>query len=330
MYRCLVASAVFIALAVVPSTAQIRVPAGVTPGGIEKPGGAGNSNDMAVDQINKFGNYGALQARLKQQNNKGKTAADLIAEDKAAAVALVATSKLSCTVSDAVLVAEDATAHTKTYEVACENGTGYFLVQSEPPVAPFGFSCFAADAARRADIAAHRQPAVACGLAANANPKAMAGRILSHAGRICEPRDYQWLGQNSKSNTDFLEVACRDGSGYIVRMPLPGSLAPMRIETCIESGRNGLACRMTESDPVIIASKDAIKQHNVSCEAEAVHVIGHETIKKRQVVEFFCPKQQPNGLVAFIPVDGSTAPFEALDCSAAKQRQAVCTLTKQN
>lgn len=331
-WTALVTSIVFAAIAV-PCAGQgstIPYQGTGTPGQDAPPPTVGNDNDIGVNQIQQFGNYDALKRRIKQANPSKKSLAELLAEDKANAVALVAASKLSCTVSDAVLVAEDATAHTKTYEVACENGTGYFLVQSEPPAAPSGFSCFAADAAKQADIAAHRQPAVACGLPANADPKAMAGRILSRAGKICDPRDYKWLGQNSKSNTDFLEVACLDGNGYIVRSPLPGSQAPVRIETCIESGRNGLPCRMTESDPVIIAARNALKQHNVPCDAESVHAIGHETIKRRQVVEFFCPAQQPNGLVAFIPAEGSTAPFETLDCKAAKQHQAVCTLTKQN
>lgn len=87
---------------------------------------------------------------------------------------------------------------------------------------------------------------------------------------------------------------------------------------------------MTESHPAIVASKDALKQHGVACEADKVRVIGYETVKKRRVVEFSCLKQQPKGLVAFIPVDDSKAPFEALDCDAAAKRQAVCTLTKSN
>jgi hypothetical protein len=71
-----------------------------------------------------------------------------------------------------------------------------------------------------------------------------------------------------------------------------------------------------------------LELHKVSCDAEAVHVIGHEAVKRREVVEYFCPKQQPNGLVAFLPTEGATAPFEVLDCPAAAKRQAVCTLTK--
>jgi len=55
-------------------------------------------------------------------------------------------------------------------------------------------------------------------------------------------------------------------------------------------------------------------------------VIGKETLSQRHVVEFACA-QHPEGLVAYIPLEGNTAPFETLDCAAAAKRGLVCKLT---
>lgn len=284
--------------------------------------------DPAVSQLMQFGNADALKQRLKQGNNHGKTVAQLLAEDNADAAALVASLKLSCTLINSMFVAEDTKANTKTYEVACQSGTGYFLVKSEPPGLPTGFTCFAADAARQADIAAHREPAVGCGLAENADPKKMASSVLARAGKTCAAKDFAWRGQNA--TTDFVEVSCAGESGYVLRLPLPGAQSPIRIDTCSESAAKGLACRLAGNDTTLAELKAALAARKVACDAEAVRVIGREAQKRREVVEYFCPKQQPKGLVAFLPAEGSTEPFEVLDCSAAVKHRVLCTLTKQN
>jgi hypothetical protein len=148
-----------------------------------------------------------------------------------------------------------------------------------------------------------------------ASTKAVVATILSRAGKVCAIRDLKWLGQSAASNTDYLEVACEDGEGLVVRSPLPGSLPAVRVDTCCESGQRGVPCRLS-GDAVTAALKNSLARPGVACDAEGVRPIGRETIKRRQVVEFFCPKQQPNGLVAFLPVEGVPAPFEAIDCSA--------------
>jgi hypothetical protein len=48
-------------------------------------------------------------------------------------------------------------------------------------------------------------------------------------------------------------------------------------------------------------------------------------VDKRYVVEFQCP-QSPNGLVAFVPLEGNTHQFETLDCAAAGELGIACQL----
>jgi len=74
--------------------------------------------------------------------------------------------------------------------------------------------------------------------------------------------------------------------------------------------------------------RDALAANGIKCESTKSRVIGQENIRKRYVVEFACP-EQPKGLVAFIPVEGNTNPFETIDCSTAVSRHILCEYTSQ-
>ncbi|MDE1985701.1 MAG: hypothetical protein KGJ28_04100 [Alphaproteobacteria bacterium] len=330
------------ALAVVAlGTAALGQAAGAAGGAISNSGAVpmGNhmgQNNMTQDQFNQVVDYADQSKRLtKEDKAKGKTLADVLAEDKSTAITLVKSMPLACDVTEAMLAAkgpvttDGKTVNTKTYEVACANGLGYFLV-SQDPGSPYGFSCFAADATRAADVAAGRTPGAVCKLPPNADMKAMAGAVLTKIGINCPVRDYKWVGQSTKTNTEYDEVACTGGQGYMLASALPGSTNPVRVETCHESAAAGLPCKLSDNGPPALTLqtfKDALVQHNVACDAsdKDVRIIGQENGQKRYVVEFRCT-QQPKGLVAFIPLSGNPAPFETLDCAAAAKRGIKCNL----
>jgi hypothetical protein len=70
----------------------------------------------------------------------------------------------------------------------------------------------------------------------------------------------------------------------------------------------------------------AVEKHGVKCTASQTRLIGRESVRKRYVVEFACP-EMPNGLVAFIPLEGNTNPFETVDCGQAVERHLLCQFT---
>ena len=124
--------------------------------------------------------------------------------------------------------------------------------------------------------------------------------------------NYRWVGVSSKNGTEYSEVACADGNGYIRRSSnyraslcrrLPGSV------------KEGIKCALTAVNmPVTLQTfRDAIKGHSVDCEPAEIRYVGRETKGRRYVVEMQCP-QQPKGLVAFIPLEGNPKPFETVDC----------------
>ncbi|MDR3527575.1 MAG: hypothetical protein P4L57_09865 [Rhizomicrobium sp.] len=295
-----------------------------------------NANDMSTDPEQ------AEQRRLYRENvynrahpGSGDKKADATAHAKQESTDLVKAAQLACDVTDAAQVAEgpatvDGKAvDTKTYETICGNGMGYFLI-SQPPASPSGFSCFAADAARAADIAQGKPSgSIICSLPQNADVKAMATAVLSHAGISCQVRDLHWMGQSAKAHLEYTEVACMDGTGYVLTTAQPGSPAQPVATTCKDAATRGIMCKLTNSGApslTLQTFKDAIAQRNLVCDASAIRVVGQETIRKRHVVEFQCP-QYPKGLIALIPLAGNTEPFETYDCAGAAKHGIICKLT---
>lgn len=272
------------------------------------------------------------QGQGKDKPNKSLTPKD---QALAEAAALVKSVNLPCAVDDASQIAEGPetvdgkTLNTKTYEVACNNGMGYLLV-SQDSESPYGFSCFGADAQRAEAIAEGKPPGFVCTLPAIADPRMMATQILAHLGTTCQATGVRWMGQSAKSHTEFTEIACSDGTGYVLASAMPGSVTAPMDTSCVDAAKRGIMCKLTKAGPppiTIDTFKDALAMHDVICDATNVHVIGQETVQKRHVVEFQCA-QYPKGLVAFIPLNGNTAPFQTMNCAEAAKMHIMCTLTK--
>jgi len=290
-------------------------------------GGAMGSGSYGNNNNNTFDNHTVPE----QPRRKTAPSKEDILQD---ATALAKSIALPCEVSDAALI-NDGTGtvngkevHVRTFETACKSGIGYFLVEQAPePVA--GFSCFAAEATRAADAAAGRPPGPVCSLSANTDVKVMAKNVLSGLGKSCNVTGLRSMGQQTSTQSELTEIACSGGTGYVLLSALPGSTKPLAAESCADAYKRGIACTMSATGAVTADTfKTALTQHNVPCSVEATHVIGRETVKQRYVVEFRC-KEQPNGLVAFIPAEGATAPFESMDCTQAGARaRIICTLTQ--
>ena len=320
------AAAIAAACFTAPCAAQISVghmdsAQSMTPSNVD------STQSRTLDLINR--------EALKQKREKlGLTAEQLQAQDKAEVTDLVKSVQFPCDVTNAQLLLEGnetvdgKTIKTKVYEAACGNGLGYFLVGRGQQGGPSGHTCFAADATKQADLQAHRTPDIACTLPENLDVKTMATNILLRKGKSCVVRDVRWVGISAKSNTDYTEIACSDGNGFILASPLPGSTLNPQVVRCHDAALQGTPCKLSDNGQIITLQtfKDALAQHQVACDASNVRVIGKETLSQRHVVEFACA-QHPEGLVAYIPLEGNTAPFETLDCAAAAKRGLVCKLT---
>jgi hypothetical protein len=216
----------------------------------------------------------------------------------------------------------------EVYEVACGNGVGY-LLEPQGPQKPVAISCFAAEAAH-ADSGSGKSD-LYCQLPANKDVKASAAGLLAKSGASCSVNAVRWFGFSAASRTEYSEVACADGAGYLLKIPQTGVSAQVSAMSCREAAAQGLKCRLTDAGPVstpvsLQSFRDALKHNGVDCEPAQLRLIGRETVDRRYVVEVQCP-QQPKGMVAFIPLDGNTSKFETIDCAAAVEQEIVCKLT---
>ena len=308
-----------------PCAAQMG-PGQMNPAQGAVPSNADSMQSRTLDLINS-------EVFRQKREKLGLTAEQMQAQDKAVVTNLVNSVQFPCSVTNAQLLLEGnetidgKIVKTKIYEAACGNGLGYFLVGRGQQGRPSGHTCFAADATKQADLIAHRTPDLVCTLPENLDVKTIATNILLRKGMSCVVRDVRWVGISAKSNTDYTEIACNDGNGFILASPLPGSNFNPQVVRCHDAALQGTPCKLSDNGQIITLQtfKDALAQHQVSCDALDERVIGKEALAQRHVVEFACT-QHPEGLVAYIPLNGNTAPFETLDCAAAAKRGVACKL----
>ena len=182
----------------------------------------------------------------------------------------------------------------------------------------------------KADIAAGKKPGVTCKLPANADLKLVAAKVLAAAGRACTVKGYRWVGLSDADHVEVDEAACDNGQGFMMIVALPGATYPVHVDTCNQSAKRGLPCKLSDNGdigPTLQSFRDTLAKNKIACDAtdQTTRVIGQIVAKKQHVIEFACP-QRPKGLVAYIPQEGSTAPFEVMDCPGAAKRGVVCAL----
>jgi hypothetical protein len=260
------------------------------------------------------------------------------AKAKAQSLPLLQALQISCDVSDAKLVIAGTSRpksggkelETRVYEVACANGMGYLLetVSKEMPIA---ISCLSAEEARAVDVAKGKEPSFFCKRPENANVYALVtSMIKAGVDAQCEVGTLQLYGRSQSTHTEYSEVACKDGKGFLLRLAQPGTQAETVVTSCAEAAKQNIKCRLTDPGPVeatvtLQTFKEALARNGVACDIGQIRLIGQEDHLKRYVVEYICANQ-PKSAIAFIPLAGNSNPYESLDCATALSRRDVaCT-----
>jgi hypothetical protein len=255
---------------------------------------------------------------------------------------LIKALQLSCEVSDARLVVAGTRppttgrkeVETRVYEVACSGGMGY-LLEKQGTEKPAGISCLSAELARAADVAKGREPGFFCKLPDNKDVYAMVTSLIAAgAGDPCAVSTLQLFGRSESTQSEYTEIVCKDGKGFLLRTPLPGSQAKTTVASCADAAKQGIKCRLTDGGPIetpvtLETFKSALAQHGVSCNIAQIRMIGQEDHLKRYVVEYRCA-DQPTGTVAFIPLQGNANAYESMDCAVAANHQVPCQFTSPN
>jgi len=335
-----------VAMLALCNTSAVLAQGGPSVGGPSNynPAGAGTSS-RAQDQSDADRAFREAVSQKRNALSKKEPREQVLQEAGAVAKSL----HLACDVSDAQIASENkitgksgAKITARTYEIACGQGEGFFVVAQDPDPA-VGFSCFAIEGQRAAAAAKGEKFDQACVLPANHDLNAMATAAMAHAGTSCNVATLQWYGQNT--TTEFTEVGCGDGKGYLLGTALPGSDTATRVVSCSDAAAQGKPCVLTKSAaasaaaaptgepaPTREAFKAALTQHGIACTPSGnddIRLIGKQNKSQRHVVEFKCP-EQPKGLIALIPLGSNTNPFQSMTCAEASKIGATCKLTTAN
>ena len=282
----------------------------------------GLNGSLSRSDLEKLGgDHGASGAALTPAKAKEQSAK------------LLAALRLSCEISAAQLVVNGSRridgkdTPVRVFEVACTQGLGY-LLETQGAATPVAISCLTAEEARAADVAKGREPGFFCKLPENLDVNAaVAALIASGAGAQCTVQRLQWLGHSDSAHSEYSEVVCEGGKGYVLSTALPGSQAKTTVMSCADAAREGVRCRLTDSGPAetevsLDTLKEALGQH-LSCKIDPIRLVGQEEHLKRYVVEYHCADKPAAG-IAFVPLPGNTNPYESIDCSAGALRGIAC------
>jgi hypothetical protein len=265
------------------------------------------------------------------------------AKAKVQSAALLKLLQTPCDIGDAKLIAAGKAkpknggkeVDTRVYEVACNNAMGY-LLEAQGTAMPLGISCLSAEEARAADVAKGKEPSYFCQLPGNADVYALVRwMIIDGTGAQCTVRTLQMYGRSESTHSDYSEVACVDGNGFLLRMAQPGFQAKTLVMSCNEAARQGIKCKMTDTAPdeapvTTQTFKDALAHNGVTCPIGQIRLVGQEEHLKRYVVEYLCA-DQATGRVAFIPLAGNSNPYESEGCAVALSDRGVkCSLAPMN
>lgn len=306
-----------------------------TPGG-NSGDNSGLNGSLSREDLEKLGGDHKKDAEVDTSKDAKVTRARAQAESEPLLEAL----HIPCMITDARLVVSGTRqlkpgspeVDVKVYEVACNGGMGY-LLQTQGKDAPLGTTCLSAEESRAADVAKGKSPGFFCALPENKDVYSMvSGLIASNGGTACTVKDLQWFGRSASTRTDYSEVVCKEGGGYLVQVAQPGSSAPTTVMTCAQAAKLGIKCRLTDAGPIetpITADtlKAALASHGVDCKIDQLRLIGQEETRKRYVVEYKCADQAASR-VAFLPLEGNANPYDAVDCAKAVDSGIVCSFSQ--
>ena len=273
--------------------------------------------------------------RKQDSSTDAKDSAQARAKARTQSAKLIEALHLACELSNAQLVVAGTRksasggkeVETRVYEVACGTQMGY-LLESQGSDAPIAIACLNAEVTRAADVAKGREASFFCKLPENKDVYAAVASLIAAAGEPpCAVRDLKSFGRSAAAQSEYSEVVCQDGKGFLLRTPLPGSTAKVSVTNCAEAAKQGIKCRLTDAGPVetpvtLDTFKTALAQHGVSCRIDPIRMIGQEDHLKRYVVEYRCADQAA-GTVAFLPLEGNTNPYESIDCKTAAAEHGV-------
>ncbi len=241
--------------------------------------------------------------------------AEQMARGKKEAPALVQAAGARCTVKDAAYRGSGKGAGGKNedvYEVSCDEGLGYLILNVAGAPKPTAYDCLAAAGG-----------GTTCVLPANADPKAGLTQLATAAGRTCPVSAARYVGTSTSTGETFYEVACGAAPGFRLGVPSSPGAKPDATD-CLALAGTSNACTLTTKQQSLASLTPLVQASGRTCQVSDGRLIGASEANKSTYYEVAC-----SGAAGFVlATDTSTGKYkEAIDCARAQGLAGGCTLT---
>jgi hypothetical protein len=238
---------------------------------------------------------------------------DMRAKGKAAAPGVITAAGLDCQLADARLMGESTDPKTKAestfYEIACTGNEGFVIAthKATPPVAPDVYTCL--------EVAG--SPAV-CSLPANLDPKLGLQPEVSKLDADCKLASAKGIGHATDGSKTVFEIACQDGSGYMLETSFPISPAkPAKMIPCfIYNQTSNVKCALTDE-----ASADSYVDHFTAAAVKDCVVKDRRFMGASAAGEYYYEVSCQSGKGYIVSQSPNLALAKTIDCEDTDQCQ---------
>jgi hypothetical protein len=235
-----------------------------------------------------------------------------------AAPALIKSANMDCSLADARLLGDSTDPKTKAkstfYEIACAGGEGFIISSGAVGARPDVYSCLQTTGTN-----------AACILPENADPKAGIGAVLAKQGSTCQVKDARAIGTATDFSESVFEVACQDGSGYVLHASYPISPnKPIKLSPCyiLAMGGGTLQCTLSTKAQEDATFAGIVAKIGQPCDLKDKRAVG-TTNDGSTFYEVACT----NGKGYMIEVSANGAVKPGIDCVDADNIGDGCMLT---
>jgi hypothetical protein len=197
----------------------------------------------------------------------------------------------------------------KLYEVACADGEGFVLMVSASPP-PEADNCLAFTGN------------IKCTLTTPDQEMAAVNAVVASSGK-CTVANKRYV-LSTTGGSDYYEVACSDGKGYMFAIDKTGKLA----ETipCAQAAQIGNGCTLTDSRQAE-TQQDSLysvlaKKAGFDCTVSK-YALFPQSDSTKDIVEMAC-SNRPDGAVGIFPAQGAP---RAYDCLRSQDEGFKCSYT---
>lgn len=203
------------------------------------------------------------------------------------------------------------------FEVACKGGAGYVMVTGWPPD-PAG------EVQMNTCLVYEEGNTLFCQLTNRAAQLAPVDALVAKAGKACTIKDRRYILTSSKDASNYYEVACQDGKGYVVQESSTGELA--RILDCASADFIGGGCTMSDSRAALTEQAALYTKlaSNAGFKCDVGKYATLPTQGAREVIELAC-KNREDGAIAIFTGSGG----QIYDCVRSELEGYRCSFTKK-